>query len=101
MEDVVRANAMATGGMSPQLYMILDVPVSQGLARKGGVASGDRIEKEGEAFLQRVHDGYRRLAREIPTARLVPAGEDPSRVQASIRGLLKETFPETFLDSEV
>ena len=57
LSDLARANAMATAGLSPDLYMILDVPVAQGLARKGGVSSGDRIEKEGEAFLQQTRQG--------------------------------------------
>ena len=96
LDQVRQANAMATAGLSPDLYLILDLPVDVGIERKGGVESGDRIEREGAAFLTRVRDGYRALAEAIPSACLIQANAEAEEVQRSIRETLEERFPETF-----
>jgi dTMP kinase len=96
LEAVRRANEMATGGLRPDLYLVLDLPAEEGLKRKGGSGSGDRIEREGIAFLSRVRDGYRRLAEEVIEARMLRAEGTAAQVQASIRQSLCELFPETF-----
>lgn len=91
-----QANAVATGGLTPDLYLVLDVPVEVGLGRKAGVRRTDRIEREGPAFLSRVRDGYATLLAEEAGARSVDAGGSPEEVQRSIRSILMEMFPETF-----
>jgi dTMP kinase len=96
LDRVKRANEMATGGLSPDLYLVLDLPVEVGLERKGGIGDGDRIEREGVSFLSRVREGYRILAKEMHTARLVASHGSPEEVQESIRRALGEIFPETF-----
>jgi len=96
LEEVRRANRMATGGLKPDLCLVLDVPAEVGLRRKGGGGEGDRIEREGASFLSRVQDGYRILAREDPSIHLVDAVGSPSEVHASIRRMLGGLFPETF-----
>lgn len=93
---VEEANAMATGGLRPDAYLVLDLPVETGLERKGGVESGDRIEKEGISFLTKVQEGYRALARDLPGARMIEALGRPEEVQGAIRRALEEMFPETF-----
>ena len=98
LEAVRRANEMATGGLRPDLYLVLDLPAEEGLERKGGSGSGDRIEREGIAFLSRVREGYRTLAEEVAEARMLRAEGTPAEVQASIRQTLLELFPETFCD---
>ena len=98
LEAVRRANEMATGGLRPDLYLVLDLPAEEGLERKGGSGSGDRIEREGIAFLSRVREGYRTLAEEVAEARMLRAEGPPAEVQASIRQTLLELFPETFCD---
>ena len=101
LAKVREANAIATGGLKPDLSLILDLPVEEGLARKGGGQDGDRIEKEGAAFLSRVLDGYRVLAKEDETIRLIPAQGTPEEVQNLLRRALAEAFPETFSFDEV
>jgi len=96
MDQIRQANALATGGLTPDLYVVLDLPVEVGMARKGGQGGGDRIEKEGQGFLSRVRAGYLSLSRQLPSVQLVPAGDDPHRIQESLRRILAETFPETF-----
>ena len=73
----------------------LDDPYSSFIeARDGGEA--DRIEKEGTAFLERVREGYRRLAADRADAHLIDALDTPAGVQRRLRELLSELFPETF-----
>jgi dTMP kinase len=96
LEEIRRANELATGGLKPDLYLVLDLPVGLGLERKSGGGVADRIEREGFEFLSRVREGYRVLAEAEPAARLVEAAGPPGAVQSSIRTILEETFPETF-----
>ena len=63
-ESLVRsANQAATGGLRPDLTLILDVPPRTGLSRiqKAGGAF-DRIEREDEGFHQRVAETFRRAS---------------------------------------
>lgn len=79
--DVVRGvNAVATGGVLPDLTLLLDVDVPTGLERareetraragaKAGAAApaaGDRMEEEVAAFHQRVREGFLSLAQKEP-----------------------------------
>ena len=96
LDDIRQANELATHGLRPDVYLVLDLEVEAGLERKGGAESGDRIEREGAAFLNRVREGYRKLAEEEPRALLVSAHGSPEEVQTVLRRLLVERFPETF-----
>ena len=63
----------ATGGLKPDLTLILDIPVEQGLARAGrrieankkGPAE-DRYERMGLAFHERLRRGFRAIAKAEP-----------------------------------
>lgn len=99
--DAVRgANRFATGGLQPDLVVVLDLPASQGMARQGAAPgrSADRIEREGVAFLERVREGYRALALGEPGVELVDAGGEPGEVHRGIVECIQARFPET-LDS--
>lgn len=56
----------ATGGLTPDLTLLLDLPVREGLARATRTAC-DRIEAESEEFHERVREGYLALADEEPS----------------------------------
>jgi dTMP kinase len=101
--DAIRSiNGFATGGLSPDLVVVLDVPVRDGMARQAlRASSADRIEREGEAFLQRVRDGYRELVAADPGAALVDATGDEDTVHRRILEALVLRFPETFPDAAV
>jgi len=49
--------AIATGGLSADLTLWLDLPLAESLRRRGH-RPADRIESAGEAFLQQVADGF-------------------------------------------
>lgn len=61
LRDTVDAvNAAATGGLTPDLTLLLDLPAAEGLRRAG--RAGDYIEREALAFHERVRTGYAELA---------------------------------------
>jgi dTMP kinase len=97
LDEVRRLNRFATGGLRPNLVLVLDLPWEEGRARqeREGKAA-DRIESAGDAFLARVRDGYRQLAREGSDVVLVDGSASPQRVQEEIRSILRARFPETF-----
>ena len=66
---VEAVNRAATGGLSPDLTLLLDLAPDQGLARGGG--AGDYLEAETLAFHERVRACYRGLAGEDPPRWLV------------------------------
>ena len=70
IETIKNINDAVTGAYKPDLTVLLDIPVSDGFARKTGQAP-DRFEKEAKAFHQRVRKGYLRLAAEEPQRWLV------------------------------
>ncbi|MCL4821574.1 MAG: dTMP kinase [Vicinamibacteria bacterium] len=80
LEALHRIGAFATGGLRPDLILLLDLPVEAGLARARSRAGGpDRLEAEDVAFHERVRAGYHAMAAADPARwRVVDArgGED-------------------------
>jgi dTMP kinase len=64
--DRIRSlNDLATGGLSPDLTMVLDVPPEIGFARRGE-ARRDRIERREDDFHARLREGFLAEARRFP-----------------------------------
>src|SRR3989475_8434888 len=58
--DVEAALRVATGGLTPDLTLILDVPVTVGRERQKVAGKvRDRIEREDDTFHTRVREAYR------------------------------------------
>ncbi|UCC82326.1 MAG: dTMP kinase [Gemmatimonadota bacterium] len=95
LDSIRELNHLATGGLRPDLSLILDVDVDQGRARQARGAA-DRIEGEGLDFHRRVAQAYRELAYSQPDVALVDGREEIERVFAAVWGVLNSRFPETF-----
>ena len=72
-------------GVRPDLTLLLDLPVAQGLARAGSRAAADRIEAERDDFFERVRTAYRaRAAAEPQRFRVIDAAAELGAVQAAV-----------------
>ena len=61
------ANEVATGGLTPDLTLVLDLPVSVGLARRrADRGEQNRLDRETERFHRKVRRGFLALAAEEP-----------------------------------
>jgi dTMP kinase len=97
LDTVRKLNAFASVGLTPDLVLVLDVPVEVGLGRQrreGKVA--DRMERETGDFLGRVREGYLTLAREESNTVLIEAGGTPDEVFVRVRAALSGRFPGAF-----
>ncbi|GIH75517.1 dTMP kinase [Planobispora longispora] len=92
-EDVARINAWATGGLVPDLTVLIDTPPSIGLTRLGGAA--DRIESEPMEFHERVRREFRALAAAAPDRYLVVDGTlEQEAVSRLIQDRVHEILPD-------
>lgn len=96
--DAVRAlNAFATGAVRPDLTLVLDLPVAAGLARQSRAGKArDRIEGEGEVWLERVREAYRTLAAGDERVRLIDASGTEAGVGRVVRKTVEDALPESF-----
>ncbi|MGQ9678424.1 MAG: dTMP kinase [bacterium] len=85
---VSRLNKVATGGLKPNITILVDVSVSVGYRRKE-MSTLDRMEREEVQFHERVRYGYLRLARRAPGRIKVVAGDrEPMEIQREVRLLV-------------
>jgi dTMP kinase len=66
LDDIRRANEIATRGVRADLTFLLDLDVDTGLSRKLGEIGQDAIGKEHRDFHERVRGGYLTMASEQP-----------------------------------
>ena len=78
LDTIERLNEIATGGLRPDLTILLDLPAADGLARAGKDGGSDRFERETLDFHERVRAGYRTLAEREPERWLVIDASQPS-----------------------
>lgn len=64
LDDLAWLSRWAAGGLEPDLVVLLDVPPDVAVSRLAG--DPDRMEAAGQAFHDRVADGYRKLAADNP-----------------------------------
>ena len=90
---------LTLGDFAPDLTLILDLPVEQGLARAAARRDGeDRYERFGPDFHAKLREAFHDIARREPArCALIDAAGDPDGVQAALRavvaGRLGVAFP--------
>ena len=81
----------ATGGLTPDLTVVLDVPVERAVGEKADL---DRMESAGAEFHARVRAFFLDLAAQDPSRYLVLAGrEDRDAIEAAIRARVEPLLP--------
>jgi dTMP kinase len=78
---LVAANRVATNGLTPDLTLVLDVPVSVGLARRrADRGQQNRLDHETARFHRKVRRGFLTLAAEAPARMKIVNANRPSQV---------------------
>lgn len=96
MQKLQMLNAFATGGVSPDLTFLFDIPVEKAMLRLSAMQKvKDRLELGGSPFFERIRQGYRQLAEESPGRCIVLDGELPREklaemIYETIRKKIKE-----------
>jgi len=85
----------AAADIRPDLTLLLDLPVADGLKRATGRGAPDRIEMENVEFFERIRDAYRQRAQAEPQRfRIIDAARTLDGVLAQVRAAVEE-----FVDS--
>lgn len=85
-------NTLATGGIQPDLTLLLDLPAEAGMQRLAGRAL-DAFERMDLAFHQRVRQGYLEIASEEKARVVVLRADQPVEVlQAEVRAAVEDLF---------
>jgi dTMP kinase len=83
-EEICSIGRFATGGLEPDLTLVLDLPLE--LARSRQKATADRLESRNDVYHCRVRDGFLAEARRRPERiRVVDASGSIQAVQEEIR----------------
>lgn len=84
-EGVKAACVSATGGLEPDLTILLDLDPEAGMARLAASRGGcDRMEMECPAFHRRVREGYLEIARTSPRCVVLDASLPGEELDARI-----------------
>ena len=76
----------ATGGLKPDLTLLFDMDVEEGLQRKAHGSEWNRLDAYSLEFHQRVRKGYHILAESEPQRWVkIEAGQSPEKIRAAIR----------------
>jgi len=91
LEALRRITGFATGGLTPDLTLYLDIPAEDGLQRRQlGGGEWNRLDAEALEFHQRVRAGYLELVKQEPERWVViHADRSVEEVQAEIRDVVQ------------
>jgi dTMP kinase len=102
--EVRAANLLATGGVVPDITILLDVPVAVGMGRADSRGARDRMERSGDDFHKRVGEAFSKFVSSDwqsahpecgPIVRIDSTGTEET-VFSAVASVLIERFPETF-----
>lgn len=93
LDDLRAMLQFATGGLKPDLTILLDIDVLTGLKRKKIKAEWNRIDAFELSFHERVREGYHILAAQEPDRwKIVDAAQNPEQVQKEIRAIVLDAL---------
>ncbi len=85
-------NDWATGGLTPHLTLLFDLPVATGLARRRGEAvSQNRLDLETKQFHSKVRAGFLALAKREPRRiKIIDARQSPNAIARQVETLVMD-----------
>jgi dTMP kinase len=89
-------NDFATGGLVPDLTLLIDIPAAEGLARAAARAGGakDTIEREPLAFHERLRAGYLAVAESAPCRiAVIDGSKTAAEVAEAVGAVVGMRFP--------
>jgi dTMP kinase len=93
VQTIRELNVLVTGGLMPDLTLLLDVEARVGMARIAG-RTHDAFERLGLPFHERVRQGYLEIARDHKDRVAVVSADQPEATVARvIRALVRERLP--------
>jgi dTMP kinase len=96
LEVIASVNRFATGGLVPDITLLLDLPIMMGLARRRGDSVGEaenRLDKESLAFHEKVREGYLWQAKQEPERmRIIDATQSPDAIFTQIQAVLESVL---------
>ncbi len=92
LDTLRRLQVQATGGLQPDLTILLNLPIETGLSRIPRTAQ-DRLDRETATFHQRVRAGYQEMSAADPRRwREVDAAADEDQVAQRILALVSDAL---------
>jgi dTMP kinase len=97
-DEVAGLNTLATGGLDPDLTLVLDMDPEAALVRahernSKGSARESRLDDEPAEFHRRIREGFLKLAeREPDRVRVIDANGPPEKVFARVHPVLPEAL---------
>ncbi|MGD9615784.1 MAG: dTMP kinase [Alphaproteobacteria bacterium] len=99
--ELMEAHRLAVGDFLPDLTVILDLPVAEGLARAARRSlDGDRFERLDREFHERLRAGFRAIAAEDPRrCVLIDAGGDVESVGRAVVTAVQQRLGVRLIDA--
>ena len=87
LDLIHKLNRFATGGITPNLTILFDLPVQSALKRAASNRiKPDRMEREGISFHRRVRNGFLSMAgKEKKRFKVIEPGSDPNKTWKKVR----------------
>jgi len=91
LEDIAALERLVHGDLQPDLTILFDLPVQQGLQRASRRGESDRFEAEDRAFFERVREAYLQRAASAPgRIAVVDASGSIDQVWTLVEEILRE-----------
>lgn len=86
-------NHLATGGLEPDLTLLFDLPVNQGLSRRHQARHQNRLDREAQVFHERVRKGFLALAgRHSRRMTIIDGRQTPEAIAAQVAIQVKKAL---------